>query len=103
MKKLSKAQERELERIQKNYANDLERGIKEFTDDIKNYGKSRPDGFHIPLSFYQEHLDMYKKGYVVWYSANSRTLEILAEHGFIEYIKNDNYNRSYTLDWVKLL
>lgn len=98
-RKLSKAQERTLEQIRDSYNKRLEDEFefyKKRIDEYENYN-------YLPLSYYENHLKMVNKGYVLWQSGNSRTLEILCEHGYIDYIKKDE-NRSCTpIDYVKLL
>jgi hypothetical protein len=93
--KLSKAQERTLERIRSQYQKELQDGKQYYVEHLEN---PRDDDWR---KYYQEHLDMYEKGFVLWGSTNSRTLEILAEAGFIEYIKKERWGGS-PIDWVKL-
>ena len=96
MKKLSKAQERELERIRFNYTPEKIEGGKQYY--IEHIANAENEKWK---EWYQEHLEMYEKGFILWESRNSRTLEILAEAEMIDYIKVDT-NRRIPIDWVRL-
>ena len=98
-KKLSKAQERELERIRERYNRVLARELEDFQKDVDEQEWTRSS---LPREYFEGNLARVKEGYVLWNSPNSRTLEILAEHNLIEYIKNDEVRFS-PIDWVKLL
>jgi len=101
MKRLSKAQENVLARIKESYDAKLEDDKKYYTEAIENHDSPRYKG--LPLEYYQEHLEMANKGYILWHSTNSKTLEILAQHGLIEYIKKDGFRNIYPVDYVKLI
>lgn len=102
MKKLSKAQEQTLQRLKDKYMKEAydtsyyEERLANIENDYSWYNIDEGK------EFYQEHIDMKKKGFILVYSHNSRTLEILAEHGLIEYIKSDRRG-TCPIDWVKLL
>ena len=99
MAKLSKAQERTLQKIRERYDEAIERSLRYYTEHIQN-----PDKYETPqmIEHYKENLEYVKKGFMLWQSGNSRTLERLAEEGFIEYIKKDGI-RFTPIDWVKLI
>ena len=100
MKRLSKAQTNELITIQKVYKTHLEMEKQSYNEAVTNYGTSTQ--FLLPLEYYTEHLKMANEGFILWQCPNSRTLERLAECGYIEYIKRDN-NRNTPIDYIKLL
>lgn len=99
MKKITKAQEKELQRIRDKYEVDLERERTGYAKDLE-LAIQNNDEFDIQYS--REHLEMANKGYILWVSRNSRTLECLQELGYIEYIKKD-IGRWTPIDYVKLI
>lgn len=97
MKKLTKAQEKTLARIREDFnSGELEEEKVYWEKAIENCNDERS------LEFYKEHVEMNKKGYILFHSNNSRTLEILAENNLIDYIKNDGRSLA-PIDWVKLI
>lgn len=97
MKKLSSAQEKVLARIRERYEEDLIKEKKFYEQKVLNYNNDV-----LPLEYYEEHLEMANKGFILWSSSNSRTLKVLAENGYIEYIKRD-LSRYVPIDYIKLL
>ena len=95
--KLSKAQQTELDKMRAQYnatlAEELEyytKGLEKATTDFqKEYNKAS--------------LEMVNKGFILWYSFNSKTLEKLASLGYIEYVKKENRRFGSPIDWIKLL
>lgn len=99
MKKLSKAQERTLEHIKAEYTSEtIQKGIAYYEERLADPERESMK------SWYLDHKEMYENGYILFASPNSRTLEILAELGYIEYIKKERWFSNATpIDWVKLL
>lgn len=98
-KKISKAQEKELQRIRNKYADHLEKERISYAKDLE-LAIQKNDEWDIQYS--KDHLEMANKGYILWISPNSRTLECLQELGYIEYLKKDT-GRWTPIDYVKLL
>ena len=100
MKKLTKAQERALEEIRRSSEQEkVEESIRYYERQIERYAD---DEWWI--AWIREHIERYKNGWVLVQSYNSRTLEVLAESGFIEYEKNQKQDRRYTpIDWARLV
>ena len=97
--KLTKAQEAELKLIRERYADDLEHEKITYKQALERAIMDEEDW---RIKFYTERIDFVNRGFIAWKSPNSRTLQKLADLGYIEYDKNDKY-RQYPLDRVKLL
>ena len=95
MKKLSKAQDRTLSLLKEIYP-------KKAYDASYYYSKLEKETRTEWIKWYKDHIDMIDRGFILWNSLNSRTLEVLAEQGYIEYIKSKRCGNS-CIDWVKLL
>ena len=96
MAKLSKAQERELNRIKSRYSIEL-------VDGLAYWEKQLQEAPEQHKHWIAEEVELANKGFINWYSANSRTLEKLAEYGYIEYLKDDCRARTTPIDHIRLL
>ena len=92
--KLSKAQQVQLDKMRAEYSKELSRELEYYSKGPKNERL---------VEHYKECLEMVKKGFVLWYSPNSKTLEKLAALGYIEYVPKANRNFGSPIDWIKLL
>lgn len=101
MKKLSKAQEKVLNKIRAEYQKRLDEDLEMLISDSQKPLEERRYLFSTD-EWIKEKLEIANKGFILWHSTNSRTLEILAEAGYIEYDKRDGI-RSIPLDYIKLL
>ena len=52
--------------------------------------------------YFEKRLKETEDGFCLWKSSNSRTLQKLADMGYIDYVKNDKYGRFTPLDLVRL-
>lgn len=96
MKKLSKAQERELDWIKKKSTSE------EVENSIRHYERLKEENIEKYGKYADEHIERYKNGWVLVHSKNSRTFEVLAENGYIIYEKDD-FRNCVPIDWVKLI
>lgn len=95
MAKLSTAQERELNKIKAQYEIEVEKELIFWEEELQTAEEQHKH-------WIAKRVELAKQGFISWYSSNSRTLQKLAEYGYIEYIKLDEH-RGTPIDKVKLL
>ena len=96
-KKLTQAQERTLERIKRNSTPEaIKKSLDWYNEKLET---AENDDWE---QWYLDHIAMYESGWVLVQSLNSRTLEILAEQGYIEYKKQERWGGT-PIDWAKLV
>lgn len=98
--RLSKAQENTLNWIRERYEETLVHELETYRREVEQPETRPVKG--LSDEYYKEQLAYAERGFILLHSFNSKTLEKLAEAGYIEYLKNDKC-RSYPLDRVKLL
>lgn len=101
-KKLSKAQERVLDGLRRCYDETLESKTRHNENTVNNWETEKRKWSPLGLDYFKKELEDNRNGFICFYSANSRTLEILAEQGYIEYIKLDR-DGCTPIDKVKLI
>lgn len=100
--KLTKAQERELQLITEQYAGILQRQKDSFKHDLDNAVAENLDDRYI--QYYTESLDLANQGFILWRCPNIKTLQKLADLGYIEYRPDKQFRRVCSpIDRVKLL
>ena len=103
-KKLSKAQEKALEYVRRASSPDrVQKDIEYYETRLLAIEDTKGKDYEHWKSYYQSHLDMYKDGWVLVSSLNSRTFEVLAERGYIEYRKQDRVLNATPIDWARLV
>lgn len=97
MAKLSKAQAEELELIRTKYSEKVAESIAYYREKLAD-----PTTEEKHREFFERRLKESEDGFILWRSSNSRTLQKLADMGFIDYVKNDKYGRFTPLDLVRI-